>query len=62
MKHRKGEKIMFCEEEEEENVSKRNSNDLVMSLEKNSNEIEVISPSKQIGNAKEKKKKKKKFI
>ena len=62
MKHRKGEKIIFCEEQEEENISKPNSTDIFMSLDKSSVENELISPSKQIGISKDKKKKKKKFI
>ena len=60
MKHRKGEKIVFCEEDEEENASKQNSIDIGIPLDKNSNEAAIISPSKQTGMAK--KKKKKKFI
>ena len=62
MKHRKGEKIIFCEEDEEENASKQNSIDIGVPLDKNSNDAEIISPLKQTGIAKDKKKKKKKFI
>jgi hypothetical protein len=62
MKHRKGEKIIFCEEDEEENASKQNSIDIGVPLDKNSNDAEIISPLKQTGITKDKKKKKKKFI
>ena len=62
MKHRKGEKITFCEDTEEEPATQLNSNpsDLLMSYDKV--ESGVISNSKEISIAKDKKKKKKKFI
>ena len=63
MKHRKGEKITFCEELEEEPVTQTYSTDIFTSLDKNTFESGVTSsPSKEILIAKEKKKKKKKFI
>ena len=63
MKHRKGEKITFCQDIEEDHIMQSNSTDLLMTQEKNINESGIIaSPSKEIPIAKEKKKKKKKFI
>ena len=63
MKHRKGEKITFCEELEEEPVTQTYSTDIFTSLDKNTFESGVTSsPSKEILIAKEKKKKKKQFI
>ena len=61
MKHRKGEKITFCEEVEE-HITQSNSSDLVLSIDKKESESGIISPSKDIAAPKEKKKKKKKFI
>ena len=65
MKHRKGEKITFYEDSEEDHPIQTNSTDLLMSQEKNNNESGIIvssSKEKEILIAKEKKKKKKKFI
>ena len=65
MKHRKGEKIEFCEDLEETPATlttQVNSSELFMSLDKNSGDIITKSPSKELGIGKEKKKKKKKFI
>ena len=62
MKHRKGEKITFCEEAENEPVTQFNSSDILMSFEKSAFDNGVNIPSKEIGVAKEKKKKKKQFI
>ena len=63
MKHRKGEKITFCEDTEEDHIIQTNSTDLLMSQEKNTLESGIItSPSKEMPITKEKKKKKKKFI
>ena len=64
MKHRKGEKITFCEEleEEPEPVMQSNSSDIMLSMEKDAIGSGVISPSKEIVVAKEKKKKKKQFF
>ena len=65
MKHRKGEKITFCEDLEEpepEPATQSNSSGLIMSLDKNADEIGDISPKKEIQIQKEKKKKKKHFI
>jgi hypothetical protein len=58
MKHRKGEKITFCEEVEE-HITQSNSSDLVLSIDKKESESGIISPSKDIAAPKEKKKKKK---
>ena len=64
MKHRKGEKITFCEdlEEEQEPVTQTNSSGLIFSLDKNIDEIGEMSPKKEAQIQKEKKKKKKHFI
>ena len=64
MKHRKGEKITFCEEleNEPEPVMQSNSSDIMLSMEKDAIESGVISPSKEIVIPKEKKKKKKQFF
>ena len=63
MKHRKGEKITFCEDlEEPEPATQSNSSGLIMSLDKNEDEIGDISPKKEVQIQKEKKKKKKHFI
>ena len=65
MKHRKGEKITFCEDLEEpepEPATQSNSSGLIMSLDKNADEIGDISPKKEVQIQKEKKKKKKHFI
>ena len=64
MRHRKGEKITFCEELEEapEPPTQSNSSDLYFSLDKNGIDSGLISPSKDNINPKEKKKKKKQFI
>ena len=61
MKHRKGEKITFCEESEEP-VTQSNSSDLLKNIDKITNDNGMISPSKEIVSQKEKKKKKKHFI
>lgn len=61
LKHRKGEKITFCEEVEE-HITQSNSSDLILAIDKKDSESGVISPSKDIAAPKEKKKKKKKFI
>ena len=61
MKHRKGEKITFCEEVEE-HITQSNSSDLVLPIDKKESESGIISPSKDIAAPKDKKKKKKKFI
>jgi hypothetical protein len=62
MKHRKGEKITFCEEAENEPIIQSNSSDIMMSIDKGTFSSEVNTPSKEIGAVKEKKKKKKQFI
>ena len=64
MKHRKGEKITFCEdlEEEQEPITQPNSSGLIFSLDKNIDEIGEISSKKDMPIQKEKKKKKKHFI
>lgn len=62
MKHRKGEKITFCEDVENEPVTQSNSSDILMPIEKGGLDSGVTSASKEIGIAKEKKKKKKHFI
>ena len=61
MKHRKGEKITFCEESEEP-ITQSNSSDLLKNIDKITNDNGMISPSKEIVSQKEKKKKKKHFI
>ena len=61
MKHRKGEKIIFCEDTEDK-VTQSGSSDLLMLNEKNEGENEVIGSQKENSNIKEKKKKKKHFI
>ena len=64
LKHRKGEKITFCEDVEEESNTRPNSNptDLLTLVEKDTSDNGVISPSKEANTNKDKKKKKKKFI
>ena len=64
MKHRKGEKITFCEdlEEEQEPITQPNSSGLIFSLDKNIDEVGEISSKKDAPIQKEKKKKKKHFI
>ena len=64
LKHRKGEKVTFCEDVEEESNTRPNSNptDLLTLVEKDTSDNGVISPSKEANTNKDKKKKKKKFI
>ena len=64
MKHRKGDKIEFCEDLEKvpEPPTQSNSSDLLFSLDKNGVDNALISISKEISNPKDKKKKKKQFI
>ena len=61
MKHRKGEKIIFCEETEDK-VTQSGSSDVLMLNEKNNGENETGLSSKENPNIKDKKKKKKHFI
>jgi len=64
LKHRKGEKVTFCEDVEEESNTRPNSNptDLLTLVEKDTSDNGVISHSKEANTNKDKKKKKKKFI
>ena len=61
MKHRKGEKIIFCEETEDK-VTQSGSSDAMMLNEKNNGENDTGIASKENPNIKDKKKKKKHFI
>ena len=61
MKHRKGEKIIFCEDTDDK-VTQSGSSDLLMLNEKNGGENEEVLSSKEKANVKDKKKKKKHFI
>ena len=61
MKHRKGEKIIFCEETEDK-VIQSGPSDILMSNEIDNAENEGILSQKESSNVKDKKKKKKHFI
>ena len=61
MKHRKGEKIIFCEETEDK-VIQSGPSDILMSNEIDNAENEGILSQKESSNIKDKKKKKKHFI
>jgi len=64
MKHRKGEKVIFCEETDEK-VTQSGSSDILMlneNNEKNNGDNEAVLGSKESANIKDKKKKKKHFI
>jgi hypothetical protein len=65
MKHRKGEKIIFCEDNTDDKVTQSGASgmsDLVMLNENNSGENEGILSQKESAVGKDKKKKKKHFI
>jgi hypothetical protein len=65
MKHRKGEKIVFCEDNTDDKVTQSGASgmsDLVMLNENNSGENEGILSQKESAVGKDKKKKKKHFI
>ena len=61
MKHRKGEKIIFCEDTEEK-ITQTCSTEALTLNEKNNNENDIILSPKESNVIKEKKKKKKHFI